>query len=558
LQCLLSMIRVFEYGCLKPVAGESIAIDQMRRKQQLWNKFVEIENATRTQAAMALSDDRAQQNIQALQTTIAALRTEIKRRRQAARFRKVDISDLKSELEEKKQALRAAIELERTARKQRVQERRAELDSLNAGRKLETQKAVHEAGLYWCNYDEVVASYYKVARKKKVALRFHAWRGEGKVSVRYQTGLPVPEAFQSDTRLQIRPLTQEELGTKYKNPKARHLVSLRVGSEKRAPVWFQLPVVLHRPLPDGGTIRSASVARNIVGGIPRYKLLVTVDDGIEVSPKRRTGQVCAVDLGWRRVPAGLRVAYWGDLEGGRGEVLLDNSVLFEFDKCRDLQSIIDKRFEEVKAFLAGADGESWPAQEELATIAQWRSPGRLVRWIRNANRAGFRHPELDAWVRKQMHLYTWVSNLREQAGKRRREIYRRFAAWLAQRYDTVLLEEFDLRKIAETPQPEADDERSYANHARFVAAVSELRLAIVNACEREGTAISKRDAKYSTQDCHVCRGEAAPEASPPWNQAESVIHQCEQCQSVWDQDDNAVQNLLAPFRRQEPPASTAV
>lgn len=55
---------------------------------------------------------------------------------------------------------------------------------------------------------------------------------------------------------------------------------------------------------------------------------------------------------------------------------------------------------------------------------------------------------------KQRHLYEWVGNLRDQVLKRRREIYRVFAAQLAKRYHTVLREDFDLRILSAKPAPD--------------------------------------------------------------------------------------------------------
>jgi hypothetical protein len=70
-------------------------------------------------------------------------------------------------------------------------------------------------------------------------------------------------------------------------------------------VWLELPVVLHRPLPADGTIRSASVICERVGSRERWRLLITV-----AQPERaiRQGPAVALDLGWRLLPHGLRVA----------------------------------------------------------------------------------------------------------------------------------------------------------------------------------------------------------------------------------------------------------
>ncbi len=50
----------------------------------------------------------------------------------------------------------------------------------------------------------------------------------------------------------------------------------------------------------------------------------------------------ALDLGWRLLPEGLRVAYWEDEQGEHGQLLLEPAVLWQFSKLNDLKSIQDQ------------------------------------------------------------------------------------------------------------------------------------------------------------------------------------------------------------------------
>ena len=111
--------------------------------------------------------------------------------------------------------------------------------------------------MYWCNYDDVIANY-ETARKRALRegreLRFHGWDGTGKVTVRYQQGLPVAEVQGVDRRLQIDPVDPLAWSSPHRSERrklARSRVRIRVGSDGREPVWLELPVVLHRALPGG-------------------------------------------------------------------------------------------------------------------------------------------------------------------------------------------------------------------------------------------------------------------------------------------------------------------
>jgi hypothetical protein len=55
---------------------------------------------------------------------------------------------------------------------------------------------------------------------------------------------------------------------------------------------------------------------------------------------------------------------------------------------------------------------------------------------------------LHAWYNRHVHLWTWQANLRDQLIRRRRELYRCFAADLAERFDCVFLKDIALRRIS--------------------------------------------------------------------------------------------------------------
>lgn len=88
------------------------------------------------------------------------------------------------------------------------------------------------------------------------------------------------------------------------------------------------------------------------------------------------------------------------------------------------------------------------------------------------------------------HLHVWWLNLSDQLYRRRRERYRVFAARLAKKYGTIFMEDFNLRSVAETSARDGDAARYRLDRfQRSKAAVSVLRDAIKNACQREGVTL---------------------------------------------------------------------
>ena len=113
-----------------------------------------------------------------------------------------------------------------------------------------------------------------------------------------------------------------------------------------------------------------------------------------------------------------------------------------------------------------------------------------------------------------------------------------FAKKLCSKYNRVVLEDFDLRKVAKKPAPESGTKGSLPpDRQRTIAAISVLRGAIENFCGREGIDIVRVEAKDSTRECHVC-------GHVEGKQIVSLIHECSHCHVKWDQDYNAAINLL--------------
>ncbi len=125
----------------------------------------------------------------------------------------------------------------------------------------------------------------------------------------------------------------------------------------------------------------------------------------------------------------------------------------------------------------------------------------------------------------------------------RRDFYRCVGARWAAEYARVLVTDTDLRDFAEAPAPE-DGARSDGKVQRVsqrMAAPSELRGAVENACSTRGAVFEEVEGKFKTQTCHSCGIVFAFAAK------QDLAHTCE-CGARWDQDYNHCVNLLASDR----------
>jgi hypothetical protein len=456
----------------------------MLRRHQLWNALVEVERAYRAQAQLALSG--------------------------------------------------------RSGRSRLTEEQKQTLEELEIARRVAVKRAQADSGLYWCNYDDVINSYQRARKQIGAAgeLRRRRWDGSGKVTVRFQSGLPVSDVFGGDTRLQLEAVPPAAFNDPCRGIRRRlrrSKVRIRIGTDRRQPVWLELPMVLHRELPVGSLVRAASVTRETIGQRYRWRLLLTVEQQDAAAP--RSGPAVAIDLGWRMVGGELRVAYWEDEAGEHGDLALNRDLLWAFAKLNELRSKQDLGLnamrERLQRWSRSAEAPEWM---QLQRIESWRAR-RFLRLHAAWEGQRFSGDEgafaaLSEWRTEHLRLQAWEENLRDQTARRRRQLYREFAARLTASHGPVFIEDFDLREFAR--RPAGDDARNvYAAPMRVIACPSVLRR-----CLEEKGGCERIAAHFSTQQCSWC-GRA-----DHWDAARQLSHTCPGCGERFDQDRNAARNIL--------------
>lgn len=569
------MVRVYRYGLLPPTERAAEVDQQMLLAHRYRNTLIEIERARRVVlrdvAGGSAGIPALEKKLADAQTIELAAAQAIKTSRKETRTR--------SETEAMRQTLREArvvrSEAGKALREARVVLRQEpdydrKIAEINERAKEIWKGARALCGVYWGTY--LLIEDAMMASKKSPLYdgtdpndpRFIRWGGEGKVGVQIQKGASVGEIFAGDdTRMRIDPvdlLAWHSPVRGERRRKSRTFLRLRIGSdEHRKPLWAVWPMILHRPFPEGARIKEAVVQKIWCG--PRAEW--TVDITVEFHPVQRVSVAegaVAINLGWRKIENDLRVASWVGSDGEKGELRLDAYAIGGLLKPEELTSIRDKSFNEHRIKLAewlekpGCEVSPW-LKEKSAYLAQWRSPGRLaslvMQWKRFEIVEGrkiypfrFKGDEeiftvMEAWRYHDYHLWDWLSNQRSQALRHRREIYRIFASKLSKRYGTLVLETFDLRKVAAKEKVEEAAENQTARKNRQLASVSELRLCLRNLYPTA----QEENASYATHECHGCHHVDTFKAE------DSLVHQCSACKLVWDQDENAARVLLHRYQK---------
>lgn len=387
-------------------------------------------------------------------------------------------------------------------------------------------------GLYWGTYLAVEQDCESF--RSGAPPRFRPWIGEGKVAVQIQGGMPA-ETLHSceDRRLRM------AAGAR---PKFR-VLSQRIGSDGRDPIWVHVPVIWHRELPPCASIKWAQLQRRVVGRKVRWQLTLTIDvpDSVLAPPPG----ICGIDINYRVTGAGSQraaTAYGSDDEVHK--LYLTPRIVSAFEKCEHIQSVRSDNLNAAKIRITDEsliDTMPPRLQDDAATLSRWRSCQRLAQLVLAWRRLGGCPKWLTDWQLREHHLHDYESQLRDQAQAARRDLYRCWVAGLAKLYGTVCLEDMDLRQAIHACEDAPTEEVATAmrRRARWVN-LSSLRQML-----GERFTVRKVPSEWSTTDCHACghRNEVSPR---------DTRITCS-CGIEWDVDENAARNLLA--RGQAAPAA---
>ncbi len=551
-------VRVYRYGLLAPTTNALQVREQIRVAHAYRNTMTEIERGRRTAMRdlygkygdVASLEEAVAQAEREVTTALAA----VKAHKGANRTSKVP-PEMRRVLDDSRIKKRDSLALLRDARR-RVKEdpqTQARADEINATATELSKNAYQYSGCFW-GQRQLVDDAMNLVRRMPLYdgpdpndPRFARWTGEGSVNHQIirgkdgDTGMPVADVEGDDTRLRI-----ERVPDRFNRPgRGWAVLHLRVGSVGRDPVFASWPMVMHRDMPLGARVKRAQVHVRKIG--PREEWYVTlVVEGVFKRPEHPRAAAVAVDLGWRSFPDGtIRVGTWAGTDGECGEIRLSARDVSGLHKAEELRSTRDRIFNEARtalvAWIAGAANAPTWFSEETETVAQWRSQARMARFVAKWREHRFdgdreAYDAMERWRCSDHHLWKWESDQRVGALRNRREVYRVAAKRLADRYDQLVVEKFDLRVFAERPKADEGSVNETARANRQLVSPSECRACLVNAFHGD---VAEKSAVDTTRQCHGCQ------SVEHFDQANQLTHACKSCGREWDQDDNAAINLLA-------------
>lgn len=322
--------------------------------------------------------------------------------------------------------------------------------------------------------------------------------------------------------------------------------------------WFlvgehslRLNVIVHRPIPAGAILkRVALTGRKQSPVMPwQFWLVLTVE---EPKPAVRTNardpRVIGVDVGWWRIPdkSEIRIAMAWDGNQHR-ELLLPLSFHkkelgeVSLERITSLASQRDTVLETCKQKLA----EILPEHPRIKNTLAWQRTrsGGLTRFLRELDSASPAAELLRVWKRDNDQLLRQQLLLENAFNRRRKWLYRNFAAELVQNYDVVGMEDLNLPKLYSRENQKGEEKRGLrrAAHRRKYAAIGELFDVIENAMAKAGGCVVRISPRDTTHTCARC--------GKPFDTGVSGRLGICPDGHLSDRDENASENIFSQTRR---------
>jgi len=557
----------YTYGLRPPVVGSEMVLEQMKLAHQYRNKLCEIELHRRARVDDTLRDLcpgllECEADLARVTTAIEdAVYTQKKRNQQARGMTDdTDTRQTLAELRAERKALAATRKMLRTGSFAEAATKAA-LRGVDDDAAAAVRAARAANGVYWGTY--LIVEQACDSFRKGAPPVYRGYRGEGRIAVQLQNGMDWKTATSGrNNLLRIVHTPQAEVRTNKRGqpipapaPKKRaqqYTLSIRVGSDGRAPIWAEFPLILHRTPPDDCQIMWAIVARRIVAGKERWQLTLSIRGEAGVFAGKSTPEhgIVGIDVGYRVLsPAGeLRVAYAVGDDGKRVSYTIPVGKMAEFAKVEDLQSIRDQHHNEaradLKAWLDERDDLPEWITEATKTMHAWRRLSRLDRLVVEWREKRIDGDDailarLETWRTKERHLWQYQEQLRDQLLAWRKDYYRRIAKDLTSRYRCICVEKLDLRELHDVLRPK--DEQTVPATIRRAAKTASLST-LLQCLKESAVEMITVPAEDTTKRCHACGGMC------DWDAAAHVRHRCEHCGTEWDQDRNAAENILASGR----------
>lgn len=537
-----------KYGLLDPLDWDQECEEELKKTTDFFNKLVDIEIDYRniykdivgTNPDLEIYRQKISEIESQISEIVASVRSSDAANRRATRTASVNsAAGLKSELSKFKNLARLSYQEQKD--RTRNETRAAEL-----ARREKVKLARQLSGLWWGNYNAVVDAFEQARRtasKSGRGVKHRHHDGSGRFVNQIQGGAP-PEDFTDGKNIQVKvaPLAADAW-THGRRGERRRLQRTHL----QATVWVRdgvrryvtWPMIMHRPIPSDCLVKEVVVTRQRSAG--RWVWAAIFFCTRVRAPREESSggaRIAAVDLGWRSMPDGIRVATILRNDGASKIVQLPRKFVDDFSHVDELRVRLYDHRRKGLDLLRSVDLRDAPSalavQIESAAHAPATLAGNFSDLLRAWRESSWRpdiHDQLLIWRREERKLYLWEANLRKKIIGRRTHFYQMAARDIACFADIILLNKLALEEMIRSASREIRNNfyPRAANWYRLLAAQSDLTHWIAHQCAKSETRL--RSVAYKgPPPCPSCGSDSRATRA-------DVLHQtCGQCGTTWDQD----------------------
>lgn len=561
-----------------PVRGAELVDQQLSNAYRYYNTRVEIERVRREQFAILRlrlfpTLEAAEEEYQKLDAELEAIRDEIKGGNAKQKKRSTGTAEQKARIKTAKEQKKFASDRAKTIRAAAKEslELKTEAAKIDEAINVRRKEARANCGVHWGSYLGVERAVQQASNSSKAPPAFKRWTGDGTVSVQLQGGMSWDELMSGeDTRIRFVEKRYDGYDDMRHAPSGKRKkldgeLWLRVGSEGIKPVWAVFHCRFWRIPPVDCLIKWVHVDRIKRANKYVWQVRLVLSRPLGWDKGCAEGGAVGIDVGWRLVPDGLRVAYWVGNDGREGQLVLPQDLINTKDDNEAIQTIRDCNLNALKLRLspwlaetvlpgwftesAGVGRDGKPFASILSGLPHWKSPARFEmlyhRWVKNRfenDEVGFamlrdwRNGTGTTHNHGDLHLWRFQTGRRIRGLKRRKDIFRNFARDLARRYAVCRVEKLDLAAMRRRPTAEEKATNGAVIHFRNLAANAEL----FECLKQSGMAVEALPAQNTTR-MHLTCGHISD-----WTDEERAMVRvtCQGCGEMYDQDRQSADLLL--------------
>ncbi|MBO0878821.1 MAG: hypothetical protein J2P17_00190 [Mycobacterium sp.] len=468
--------------------------------------------------------------------------------------------------------------------------------SLKAERKRLYAKYCQAKGLYWATFNDCIARHKAIVKRvmkrrragQSAVLRHKRCDGTGTLTVQllrqahHRARTPrvlADRAGRYRNVIQLpwtAPAVWEALTRAERRHQGRGTVRMRCGTRDGVAQWVDVPIQIHRMLPEEADIVQVQLTITRTAGTYRARFAVTARVP-EPEPRNViSGPSVAVHLGWHRSPDGIVAATWRstrplDIPGewkdvirtrpGRrsGTIVVSERVTRRLRRSTKLATGRQKAFVAIRHqlhdWLSANGAVPHPCHDgvilDAATVKKWLSPAEIAavasQWRERPPAAGDEiSAALAEWRRADKKLWDQQQHGRRKACLHRNDVWRNVAAVLARQGAQIVFDDMSIADLAARTRRMSAKAESEVAFQRSTASAGLLREVIRSACVRRGVPVSVVPTAGLSRTHAECG-----HTNPPDHRYRKRFVTCEGCGSRYDPEASATRLMLR--RAQMPP-----